>query len=298
MAQIVHDLAPGATIEFATAFEGEAAFASTIRGLAAAGATVIVDDVSLLRRAVLPGRPGARRDLRSGRQGRHLLLRRGQRQPGLRRQRHRLLGNAGFRDAASCPPQLEAATPRLQPTLPRLRSRHGAGEDDNTFGITVEKEETLNVDLQWAEPWDGVKSDIDAYLLDATGKPLLKAADLVGSTDDNVGEEGTQKPVEFFSWKNEGPETEVQLAINRCFGKLTEGGCNPDASPVTKPRVKVILLENGAGVNATEYPESSGGDVVGPVDLRPRRHGRGDQRRRDPGRTSPTRPSVTRRAAR
>ena len=172
----------------------------------------------------------------------------------------------------------------------------GAGEDD-TFGITVEKEATLNVDVQWAEPWDGVKSDIDAYLLDAAGKPLLKGADLVGSTDDNVGEEGTQKPVEFFSWKNEGPETEVQLAINRCFGKLTEGGCNPDASSLTKPRVKVILLENGAGVNATEYPESRAATSSGPRSTAtPARPGRSASARS--GWASPMRPSVTRRAAR
>ena len=37
MAQIVHDLAPGAKISFATAFAGEIAFAENIRGLAAAG---------------------------------------------------------------------------------------------------------------------------------------------------------------------------------------------------------------------------------------------------------------------
>ena len=46
MAQIVHDLAPGAAIDFATAEGGEAVFAKHIRNLAAAGAKVIVDDVS------------------------------------------------------------------------------------------------------------------------------------------------------------------------------------------------------------------------------------------------------------
>ena len=45
MAQIVHDIAPGAAIEFATAFNGMANFANNILALAAAGAKVIVDDV-------------------------------------------------------------------------------------------------------------------------------------------------------------------------------------------------------------------------------------------------------------
>ena len=46
MSQIVHDLAPGADLTFASAFNGEQRFADNIRGLAAAGAKVIVDDVT------------------------------------------------------------------------------------------------------------------------------------------------------------------------------------------------------------------------------------------------------------
>ncbi len=46
MAQLVHDIAPGAAIEFATAEGGEANFASNIAGLVSAGAKVIVDDIT------------------------------------------------------------------------------------------------------------------------------------------------------------------------------------------------------------------------------------------------------------
>src|SRR5258706_4471879 len=46
MAQIVHDVAPGASIAFATANGGESTFANNIRALANAGAKVIVDDVA------------------------------------------------------------------------------------------------------------------------------------------------------------------------------------------------------------------------------------------------------------
>ena len=45
MAQLIHDLAPGAGIDFATAFNGQAGFANNIIALAAAGDRVIVDDV-------------------------------------------------------------------------------------------------------------------------------------------------------------------------------------------------------------------------------------------------------------
>jgi hypothetical protein len=263
MAQIVHDLAPGAKIEFATAFKGEAAFASAVKGLAAAGASVIVDDVSYFEEPFFQEGPVgvaisevvAKGVAYFSAAGNDNLVSTGRDIASWE--------TPTFRDAAGCPALLKAATTFTDHCLD-FDPGAGAGEEDETFGITVEKDKTLNVDVQWAEPWNGVETDIDAYLLDASGKPLLKGTNLIGSTDDNVGKEGTQRPVEFFSWKNEGPETEVQLAINRCFGKLSEGGCNPEASSVTKPRVKLILPENGSGVSATEYHESSGPDIVGP----------------------------------
>jgi hypothetical protein len=135
----------------------------------------------------------------------------------------------------------------------------GAGVD-RTFGITVEPESTLTIDLQWAEPWEGVESDIDAYLLDAGGKPL----NVEDGTRNNPGK--TQRPVELLQWENLGGEdAEVQLAINRCFGAVADGGCNDSANPDRRPRLKFILAENGSGVSETEYPESAGGDVVGPT---------------------------------
>ncbi len=45
MLEIIHDLAPGAALGFATAFISEASFADNIRALAASGCTVIVDDI-------------------------------------------------------------------------------------------------------------------------------------------------------------------------------------------------------------------------------------------------------------
>ena len=45
MLQLVHDVAPGASLLFATAYTGQAGFASNILSSAAAGADVIVDDV-------------------------------------------------------------------------------------------------------------------------------------------------------------------------------------------------------------------------------------------------------------
>jgi subtilisin family serine protease len=126
---------------------------------------------------------------------------------------------------------------------------------DNTFGITVAKGQTLTADVQWAEPWYGVKTDLDVFLLDENGAPL----ELEEGARDNVG--GTKKPAEIIQWENTtGSAQNVQLAINRC-----SGSCNPKASESATPRLKLALLENGLGVTSTEYPVSSGGDVVGPT---------------------------------
>lgn len=57
MMEIVQDMAPGAKVLFATAFDGVASFADNIRALAAAGASVIVDDVSYFNEGVFQDGP-------------------------------------------------------------------------------------------------------------------------------------------------------------------------------------------------------------------------------------------------
>jgi len=124
---------------------------------------------------------------------------------------------------------------------------------DATYWIAVKPGSTLTLDLQWAEPWFGVESDLDAFLLDEDGQVLTE------STRDNVS---GGKPVEVIAWENESASewAVVQLAVNRCFAT-----CNPAASLTAKPRLKFALLENGGGVDDVEYPVSSEGDVVGPT---------------------------------
>ncbi len=281
MAQIVHDLAPGAGLSFATAFLGEASFASNIRGLAAAGASVIADDVAYLEEPFFQDGPVARAIDEVVAGGASYFTAAGN--DNLFEEApvgsNSFNGNEissweapEFRDAtgAGCPAQLNAALPYEVENC--LDFDPSEATEDNTFGITVSPESTLLVDLQWAEPWDGVEADLDAYLLDESGKPIVREVEgkeiVVGSTQDNVS--GTKRPVEIVSWKNESSEARtVQLVVNRCFSSEEEmeeeAGCNPFADPTRKPRLKLILVQNGAGVAATEYPQSAGGDVVGPA---------------------------------
>lgn len=263
MAQIVHDLAPGAAIDFATAFTGELQFAAKIRALANAGAEVIADDVTYFEEPFFQDGPVAQavNDVVSG--GVSYFSAAGN---------DNLIDAEGndigsweapqFRDSGTCPAAIvtlseeieEAEEEESVPEPEGLHPSHcmdfdpGAGSDD-TLTFTVEEGATLRLDLQWAEPWFGVATDVDAFLLDEAGELVTEEGFPVLSADDNIG--GSQRPFEFFAWENPGPEQDVQLVFNRFDG--------------ADPRIKLILLQNGGGVSASEYPVSSEGDVVGPT---------------------------------
>ena len=145
MAQVVHDLAPGAKISFATAFAGETAFAENIRRLAAEGASVIVDDVGYFEEPFFQDGPVAAAIDEVVAKGVTYFSAAGN--DNLFEEEPlgsgKFNGNEiaswetpSFRDAASCPPLLEAATPL--PTDHCLDFDPSGGEDP-TFGIRVKK---------------------------------------------------------------------------------------------------------------------------------------------------------------
>lgn len=269
MAQTVHDLAPGASIDFATALPSETAFASNIRALWHAGAGVIADDVVYLEEPFFQDGPVAQAVGEATAAGVSYFSAAGN--DNLIDEEGREIASweaPEHRNAGTCPAAIVTLSEEVEedeeekgvPTPVGLRPSRcmdfnpGVAKDD-TFGITVEKGATLRVDLQWAEPRFGVKTDLDAFLLNEAGELVKHEVEgeevPVESRERNVSE--TQQPFEFFSWENTGPEQEVQLAINRF------------SEEELKPRLKFVLVENGGGVSATEYPESSGGDVVGPT---------------------------------
>lgn len=240
MLQIVHDMAPKADLAFASAFNGEEKFAENIKKLALAGAKVIADDVGYFEEPMFQDGPVAVAINEVTALGDTYLSAAGN---------DNLFDGEGneiasweapeFRDSGACPPKVAA--------IASLNAKHcmdfnPEAPTDRTFGIKVDPGEILTVDLQWAEPWEGVETDLDAILLNANGEVLT------GSAEEN---EFTQRPLEIVQWENNSASTQtVQLVINRFSG--------PGA------RLKFILLENGGGVSGVEYPRSGGGDVVGP----------------------------------
>jgi subtilase family protein len=255
MAQTIHDLAPAASLAFATALEGELSFAANIRALASAGARVIVDDVTYLEEPFFQDGPVAAAvdEVAAGgvayfaAAGNNNLIDAG----------HDIASweAPAFRDTSAqsspetCPLGLPAYATHCMDFDP------SAGATDPTFGITVAAGATLRVDLQWQQPWYGVTTDLDPYLL--SGSTVLAPA--AGQELRNVTV--SKKPVEILTWTNEGPSAQaVELAIDRCGV-----GCDGSNGNNGSPRLKFVLVQDGEGVTETEYSQSSGGDVVGPT---------------------------------
>jgi subtilisin family serine protease len=242
MAQIVRDVAPKAKLAFATAFLSEESFASNIEELAKKGADVIVDDVAYFEEPFFQDGPVATAIAKVTGEGVTYLSAAGN---------DNLFDSEGneiasweapeYRDSGSCPAAIRSV-PELE-GFECVDFNPGASTD-RTFGVKVEAEGTLTVDLQWAESWNGVATDLDAFLLNANGELLASAAEF------NLQ---TKRPVEILQWTNRSTSGKtVQLVVNRYSGG-------------SSPRLKFVLLQNGGGVSATEYPKSGGGDVVGPA---------------------------------
>jgi hypothetical protein len=256
MSQIVHDLAPGGDLAFATAFTPDMfGFAENIERLAApllsggANADVIADDVVFFEEPFFQEGPVAGAVRKVTEEGVSYLSAAGN---------DNLFDPAGheiasweaqqFRDTGSCPPGVVAFSAAVEAEQgfslnpSHCMDFHPGARVDRTFGIKVGPHGTLAIDLQWAEPWEGVETDVDAFLLDSVGTPIA------ASGEDNVN--GSQMPFEFLQWENESASTAVvQLAVNRYAGG--------------QPRLKLTLIQSD--VAATEYPRSSGTDVVGPT---------------------------------
>jgi hypothetical protein len=245
MLQIVHDLAPGASLAFATAFNGELDFADNIRALRAAGARVIVDDFTYFDEPFFQDGPlsVAVNDVTAS----------GAAYYSSAANYNVVSGGAdvgsleapAFRPSGSCPAGLSYSY-----TTDCMDFDPGEGVD-NTYGISVAPGRTVKVDLQWAQPWNGVTTDLDAYLLSSTNTVLAHS--------ENSNVTVTQKPFEFLAWSNPTLVTQhIDLAINRYTAA--------DGGDLGTPRLKFLFPESGpTGVVPTEYTSSNLGDVVGPA---------------------------------
>lgn len=253
MLQVIHDIAPHAQLAFATAYSTELQFAENIRRLArpvaagGAGANVIVDDVGYFEEPFYQDGPIAVAIQEVTAAGVTYLTAAGN---------ENSVNSAGEPIASweapafrpmSCPAELTglgvigASCMDFDPT---------AGENAK-FAMQVRPGGTAIFDLQWAQPWHGVTTDLNAYLFNGAGEVLThyKLSEGAEGTRNSVlyGE-----PVELFGWENEEEFSQtVYLVIDRT------------AATTGTPRLKVVQLGRGA-VTEVQY-HGTNGDKVGPT---------------------------------
>lgn len=238
--QVVHDLAPGAQLEFATVGPTEFDMAANIRALAAGGAKVIVDDVAFPDEPMFQDGPVA--DAIADVTARGVAYFTAAGNDNVR------AGNAdvgswespAYRPAA-CPPGVSSDV--------RADDCESFRPGDRTYDISVPDGREVKVELQWAEPRDGVKTDLNLGL-------VVGGNTVAYSSEPN--DTASQKPREVLKWtNNQGASADAQLVVARAT--TADGGT---------PRIKLIRFENAASLDALPEPAyrvSRGGDVVGPT---------------------------------
>jgi len=204
MMEIIHDVAPGASQAFHTAFEGQASFAQGIIDLANAGAKVITDDVfyfaepfyqdGIVAQAVNTVKGmGVSYFSSAGNQARQAY-------------ESPFRPSGTFIDIGFGPEEAHDFDP-------------GAGVD-TCQEITIPAGRTLTLDYQWDQPFfsvsgaPGSASDMDIVLTNAACDTILG-----GSAARNIGGD----PFEFFDFSNAGPGTTFGVRILKFSGPIVPG---------------------------------------------------------------------------
>ncbi len=191
MLEIVHDLAPGASLLFATAINGQASFANNILALRAAGADVIVDDVGYFAEAVFQDDVVAAAVDQVRADGALYFS---------------AAGNSGNLDDGTAGVWEGDFNPG--PTVNGLLA-HDYGGGDFTNQIVADSPYVFT--LHWADPLGSSSNDYDLFLTNAAGTILLAA-----STD---VQNGAGDPFEIIG--SSGNDTGRQLIIVRHDGSAS-----------------------------------------------------------------------------
>lgn len=181
MLEIIHDLAPGAALYFATAFNSEADFAQNILNLRAAGCDIIVDDVLYYDEPVF--------------------------QDGMVAQAVNTVTTNGalyFSSASNSGNKTDGTSGTWEGDFVdggAASTKTTYGGRLHTFGSTTYNTvasggSSRRVDLFWSDPWGASTNDYDLYVLNSAGTSLLRYS---------AGPQtGTENPYESVSSLNVG----------------------------------------------------------------------------------------------
>jgi hypothetical protein len=206
MLQVVHDVAPGASLAFATAENTEGNFANNIQNLANAGAKVITDDISYFDEPFF--------------------------QPSIVAQAvNNVVTNNGVSyfssagnidtqsyDTASSKSYGSSALHFVTDTINGIGTGSffdfdpTAGTNDR-MTFTLQANQGMILGMQWDQPFytsSGVTTDLDIYLINHNTGTIVAS-----STADNIA---NQTPLELFGFQNGGTATPYDIVINNFAG--------------------------------------------------------------------------------
>ena len=173
--EIVHDLAPGAELFFATGRGGRAQMAQNIEDLCAAGADVIVDDIGYLLAPAFQDGVIAQAVSAVAAKGCYYFS---------------SAGNGGnLNDGSSGVWEGDYAEGTdFEVNGVSVGKAHEF--DSGVTGNRIERDSTYPITLQWADPLGGSSNDYDLFVIDADDNVLYSSTDT---------QDGTQDPFESIS---------------------------------------------------------------------------------------------------
>ena len=224
MAEIIHDVAPGAELAFHTADNGEADFAQGIMRLADAGCQVIVDDVIYFDEPFFQDGIVA------------------QAVDQVKSRGVTYFSSAGNQSVRSY--ESEYRPSNVYPLDSTFGTAHNFSDPDSTpryfQPVYIPPGSQFILTFQWDNSYlsasgVGAESDFDIYLLNSKGQIVS------GSADPNIGLD----PVEIFGYINKTASSTFYLVINKYAGpdptRLKYILYGDGAFYLTKPRIPGIL---------------------------------------------------------
>lgn len=259
MAQLIHGIAPGAELVFATGYAGSAATADAILDLADAGADIIVDDLGFA------DEPYYQQSVVS-------LAIAQVRDQGVAY--YSSAGNSGVQGAEGTPSEGKPIS-SWQTTAYRgmdcpdwvdpgagverydcLDFDPGVGADPTlTFGLFESTAPVLQ--LSWAEPQYAVATEFGLFAYTTDAEP--RAVSTPSVVDPAV-------PVQLSGFTEDADTADYQLVLMRDLTGLAD-------EDVTSPAVWITFFTGVENLTWLEYDESVGDDLVGPVSFGHPAHG-------------------------
>jgi len=193
MCEVVHDLAPGATIAFSDAASNVISFAQHMQDLANVGCHVIVDDIAYANEPFFEDGIIA------------------QKANSLYSNNRLIVSSAG--NAARCH-AYGTYTPQGSTSWHDFSSAGSSSIDPTpnnpNLYVNVPTGANVRAILQWNDKWGASGNDYDLYIKRASDGVTLASS--IGS------QTGTQNPFEFCSWTNTGTSTDVYIQIKKYSG--------------------------------------------------------------------------------